>query len=158
MIEGSKILHMRRIGTILGAAALTVLTIPANAHAAAVACGGGVSTGRVAVNGCISAQRGKEGRVYTREITAYIKARNTGPRAVNVAYEAFFRVVDGGHWVKLGSGRTYLPAGGAVEPTEVGASTRVCAPGVKVEIRVHARADGGVWSGWSTAGTAQCQT
>ncbi|MET7516531.1 hypothetical protein ABZS88_24180 [Streptomyces sp. NPDC005480] len=149
---------MRRIGTILGAAALTMLTIPANAHAAAVACGGGVSTGRVAVNGCISAQRGKEGRIYTREITAYVKARNTGPRALNVSYEAFFRVVDGGYWVKLGSGRTYVPAGGTVEPTEVGSSTRVCAPGVRVEIRVHARADGAVWSGWSTAGTAQCQT
>jgi len=148
---------MRCIGAILGTAALTVLVMPANARAAAVACGGGVSTGRVAVNGCISAQRGKEGRVYTREITAYVKARNTGPRAVNVTYEAFFRVVDGGHWVKLGSGRTYVPAGGTVEPTEVGSSTRVCGP-VKVEIRVHALADGGVWSGWSTAGTAQCQT
>ncbi|MFF1733787.1 hypothetical protein [Streptomyces sp. NPDC058247] len=148
---------MRCIGTILSAAALTILTIPANAHAAAVACGGGVSTGRVAVNGCISAQRGKEGRIYTREITAYIKARNTGPRAVNVSYEAYFRVVSGGYWVKLGSGRTYVPAGGTVEPTEVGSSTRPCGP-VKVEIRVHARADGGAWSGWSTAGTAQCQT
>ncbi|MFF7546067.1 hypothetical protein ACFZCU_20900 [Streptomyces canus] len=149
--------HVRRIGTVLSAVALAVLAVPANAHAAAVACGGGVSTGRVAVNGCISAERGREGRIYTREITAYVKARNTGPRAVNVAYEAFFRVVDGGHWVKLGSGRTYVPAGGTVEPTEVGSSTRVCGP-VKVEIRVHARADGGVWSGWSTAGTAQCQT
>jgi hypothetical protein len=158
MIEGSRVVHVRRIGTILSAAALTVLAVPANAHAVAVACGGGVSTGRMAVNGCISAQRGKEGKVYTREITAYIKGRNTGPRAVNVSYEAFFRVVDGGYWVKLGSGRTYVPAGGTVEPTEVGSSTRVCAPGVKVEIRVHARADGGVWSGWSTAGTAQCQT
>lgn len=150
-------MHVRCIGTILSAAALTMLAIPANAHAAAVACGGGVSTGRVAVNGCISAERGKEGRIYTREITAYIKARNTGPRAVNVSYEAFFRVVDGGYWVKLGSGRTYIPAGGTVEPTEVGSSTRPCAP-LKVEIRVHARADGGAWSGWSTAGTAQCQT
>ncbi|HZX37548.1 MAG TPA: hypothetical protein VFF37_04295 [Streptomyces sp.] len=150
-------MHVRRIGTILSAAALTVLAIPTNAHAAAVACGGGVSTGRVAVNGCISAQRGKEGRIYTREITAWVKARNTGPRAVNVSYEAFFRVVNGGYWVKLGSGRTYVPAGGTVGPTEVGSSTRVCGP-VKVEIRVHARADGAAWSGWSTAGTAQCQT
>ncbi|MFE2210670.1 hypothetical protein ACFW93_01680 [Streptomyces canus] len=150
-------MHVRRIGAVLSAVALIVLAVPANAQAAAVACGGGVSTGRVAVNGCISAQRGKEGRIYTREITAYVKARNTGPRAVNVAYEAFFRVVDGGHWVELGSGRTHVPAGGTVEPTEVGSSTRVCGP-VKVEIRVHAHADGGVWSGWSTAGTAQCQT
>lgn len=108
--------HVRRIGTVLSAVALTVLAVPANAHAAAVACGGGVSTGRVAVNGCISAERGREGRIYTREITAYVKARNTGPRAVNVAYEAFFRVVDGGHWVKLGNGRTYVPAGGPSNP------------------------------------------
>lgn len=93
---------MRRIGTVLSVAALTALFVPAHAHAAAGACGGGVSTGWVAVNGCISAQRGREGRIYTREITAYVKARNTGPRAVNVSYEAFFRVVDGGHWVKLG--------------------------------------------------------
>lgn len=145
------------MGTILSAAALIMLTIPTNAHAAAVACGGGVSTGRVAVNGCISAERGKEGKVITREITAHVKLRNTGPRAVDVSYEAFFRVVSGGHWVKLGSGRTYVPAGGTVGPTEVGSSTRVCGP-VKVEIRVHARATGGAWSGWSTAGTAQCQT
>ncbi|MFR9792465.1 hypothetical protein ACL07V_28035 [Streptomyces sp. MB22_4] len=147
----------RYAGTVLGMAALAMLTVPANAHAAAVACGGGVSTGRVAVNGCISAQRGKEGKVYTREITAHVKLRNTGPRAANVSYEAFFRVVSGGHWVKLGSGRTYVPAGGTVGPTEVGSSTRVCGP-VKVEIRVHARAAGSGWSGWSTAGTAQCQT
>lgn len=147
----------RGIGAILSVAALTALASPANAHAAAIACGGGVSTGRVAVNGCISAQRGKEGRVYVREITAYVKARNTGPRAANISYEAFFRVVSGGHWVKLGSGRTYVPAGGTVEATEVGSSTRPCGP-VKVEIRVHARADRAAWSGWSTAATAQCQT
>ncbi|MFJ2306772.1 hypothetical protein [Streptomyces sp. NPDC087787] len=111
----------------------------------------------MAINGFVSAQRGKEGRVYVREITAYVKARNTGSRAVNISYEAFFRVVSGGYWVKLGSGRTHVPAGGAIEPTEVGSSTRPCGP-VKVEIRVHARADGAAWSGWSTAGTAQCQT
>ncbi|MEV6574275.1 hypothetical protein [Streptomyces sp. NPDC051577] len=145
------------MGTILSAAALAVLTVPADAHAAAVACGGGVSTGRVAVNGCISAERGKEGKIITREITAHVKLRNTGSRAVDVSYEAFFRVVSGGHWVKLGSGRTHVPARGSVGPTEVGSSTRVCGP-VKVEIRVHARAAGGAWSGWSTAGTAQCQT
>ncbi|MEU4154553.1 hypothetical protein [Streptomyces sp. NPDC026659] len=150
-------MRMRLVGAALSAAALTVLTVPANAHAAAIACGGGVSTGRVAVNGCISAQRGKEGKVYTREITAHVKLRNAGTRAVNVSYEAFFRVVSGGHWVKLGSGRAYVPARATVGPTEVGSSTRVCGP-VRVEIRVHARAAGGAWSGWSTAGTAQCQT
>src|SRR4051794_7016174 len=115
---------MRHIGTILSAAALTMLAAPANAHAAAVACGGGVSTGRVAVNGCISAQRGKEGRIYTREITAYVKARNTGPRALNVSYEAFFRVVNGGDWGKLGSGRPYVPAGGAARPPGGGRPAR----------------------------------
>lgn len=150
-------MYLRRIGTVLGAVALTMLTMPASAHAAAVACGGGVSTGRVAVNGCISAERGSLGRVITREITAHIKARNTGPKALNVSYEAFFRVVDGGHWAKLGSGRAYVRAGEAIGPVEVGSSTRVCGP-VRVEIRVHAKADGGVWSGWSTATTRQCQT
>ncbi|GHB67262.1 hypothetical protein GCM10010347_41680 [Streptomyces cirratus] len=155
--EGSRVVRARRIGTILSAAALTMLTIPMDAHAAAIACGGGVSTGRVAVNGCISAERGKEGKVITREITAHVKLRNSGPTAVDVSYEAFFRVVSGGHWVKLGSGRTYVPAQETVGPTEVGSSTRPCAP-LKVEIRVHARVAGGVWSGWSTAGTAQCQT
>ncbi|MFG3588969.1 hypothetical protein [Streptomyces sp. NPDC047990] len=127
------------------------------AHAAAIACGGGVATGRVAVNGCISAQRGSVGRVMTREITAHIKARNTGPRALNISYEALFRVVDGGHWVKVGSGRAHLRAGESVGPVEVGSTTRVCGP-VKVEIRVHARADGGAWSNWSPASTRQCQT
>ncbi|MFF4319486.1 hypothetical protein [Streptomyces sp. NPDC001568] len=156
-MDGNGTLHLRRTGTILGAAALTLLTLPAEAHAAAIACGGGVSTGRVAINGCISAQRGSAGRFPTREITAHIKARNTGTKAVNVAYEAFFRVVDGGHWEKLGSGRTHVRAGEAIGPVEVGSSTRVCGP-VRVEIRVHARADGAAWSGWSPAATKQCQT
>lgn len=150
-------MYLRRIGTILAAAALTVLAVPAIADAAAIACGGGTSTGRVAVNGCISAERGSAGRFPTREITAYIKARNTGSKGLNVAYEAFFRVVDGGHWEKLGSGRTYVRAGESVGPLEVGSSTRVCGP-VKVEIRVHAKADGAAWSGWSPAATRQCQT
>lgn len=150
-------MHLRRTGTILGAAALAVLTLPANAHAAAIACGGGVSTGRVAINGCISAQRGSAGRFPTREITAYVKARNTGTRGLDVSYEAFFRVVDGGHWEKVGSGRTYVPAGAALDPLAVGSTARVCGP-VKVEIRVHARASGGAWSGWSPAATKQCQT
>ncbi|WP_328738384.1 hypothetical protein OHA91_01645 [Streptomyces erythrochromogenes] len=141
----------------MAAAALTVLAVPAIADAAAIACGGGTSTGRVAVNGCISAERGSAGRFPTREITAYIKARNTGSKGLNVAYEAFFRVVDGGHWEKLGSGRTYVRAGESVGPLEVGSSTRVCGP-VKVEIRVHAKADGAAWSGWSPAATRQCQT
>lgn len=150
-------MYLRRTGTILGAAALTMLTIPANAHAAAIACGGGTSTGRVAINGCISAERGSVGEFPTREITAHIKARNTGTKGLNVSYEAFFRVVDGGHWEKVGSGRSYVRAGEAIGPVEVGSTTRVCGP-VKVEIRVHARADGAVWSSWSPASTKQCQT
>ncbi|WP_235439277.1 hypothetical protein [Streptomyces yangpuensis] len=150
-------MQLRRIGTILAAAALTVLAVPATADAAAIACGGGTSTGRVALNGCVSAERGSVGRFPTREITAYIKARNTGTKGVDVAYEAFFRVVDGGHWEKLGSGRTHVRAGESVGPLEVGSSTRVCGP-VKVEIRVHARAGGAAWSGWSAAATRQCQT
>ncbi|MFD9477623.1 MULTISPECIES: hypothetical protein [Streptomyces] len=151
---------LRRTGTVLGAAALgvlSVLAVPAGARAAAVACGGGTSTGRVAVNGCISAERGSAGRFPTREITAHIRARNTGTRGVEVSYEAFFRVVDGGHWEKVGSGRTHVRAGESVGPLEVGSTTRVCGP-VKVEIRVHARAAGAAWSGWSPATTRQCQT
>ncbi|WCD90798.1 hypothetical protein KPP03845_107227 [Streptomyces xanthophaeus] len=150
-------MHLRRTGTVLGAFALTMLTLPADAHAAAVACGGGTSTGRVAVNGCISAERGSLGKAPTREITAYIRARNTGTKALNVSYEAFFRVVKGGHWEKVGSGRTYVRAGESIGLVEVGSTTRVCGP-VKVEIRVHARADGAAWSGWSPAATKQCQT
>ncbi|MFE2146056.1 hypothetical protein ACFXA3_30735 [Streptomyces sp. NPDC059456] len=145
------------MGTALGAAVLTVLTVPADARAAAVACGGGVSTGRVAIHGCISAQRGSVGRFPTRDITAYVTARNTGRKGLNVSYEAFFRVVDGGHWEKVGSGRAHVQAGESIGPVEVGSTTRVCGP-VKVEIRVHARADGAAWSGWSPASTKQCQT
>ncbi|MGW7062225.1 hypothetical protein ACWGHM_27405 [Streptomyces sp. NPDC054904] len=116
-----------------------------------------MSTGRVAVNGCISAQRGSAGRFPTRDVTAHIKARNTGSKALNVTYEAYFRVVDGGHWEKIGSGRAHVRAGESIGPVEVGSTTRVCGP-VKVEIRVHARADGAAWSGWSPATTKQCQT
>ncbi|TXS61142.1 hypothetical protein EAO69_41070 [Streptomyces sp. me109] len=148
---------MRRVGTVLSAVALIMPAMSVGAHAAAIACGGGVATGRVVVNGCVSAQRGSVGRVMTREITAHINARNTGPRALNIAYEAFFRVVDGGHWVKVGSGRAHVRAGESVGPVEVGSTTRVCGP-VKVEIRVHARADGAAWSNWSPASTRQCQT
>ncbi|WP_234382196.1 hypothetical protein [Streptomyces sp. XY332] len=150
-------LHLTRTAAVLGVAALTVLTVPVNAHAAAIACGGSASTGRVAINGCISAQRGSAGRFPTRDITAHIRARNTGAKGLNVSYEAFFRVVEGGHWEKLGSGRAYVRAGEAIGPVEVGSATRVCGP-VKVEIRVHARADGAAWSGWSPAATKQCQT
>lgn len=149
-------MYLRRVGTILGAVALSMLTIPTNAHAVGVACGGGVSSGRVAINGCISAERGSVGRLPSREVTAYIKARNTGARGLNVAYEAFSRP-EGGSWAKVGSGRAYVGAGQEIGPVEVGSATRVCAP-VRVEIRVHAKADGAAWSGWSPASTKQCQT
>ncbi|GAA5016997.1 hypothetical protein GCM10023335_43240 [Streptomyces siamensis] len=149
-------MYLRRAATALCAAALTLLTVPADAHAAAIACGGGTSTGRVAVNGCISAQRGTVGAFPSREMTAHIKLRNAGTRALNVSYEAFARP-DGGSWAKVGTGRAYVKAGEEIGPVEVGSTTRVCAP-VRVEIRVHARADGAAWSNWSTAATKQCQT
>jgi hypothetical protein len=154
--EEMRALQLRHTGLVLAAAALTTLAVPADAHAVGIACGGGTSTGRVAVNGCVSAERGSVGHFPSREMTAYIKARNTGPRGLNVTYEAFSRP-DGGSWAKVGTGRTYVAAGQEIGPVEVGSTTRICAP-VKVEIRVHARADGAAWSGWSTAATKQCQT
>ena len=149
-------MQLMRSGMVLGAAALAALTIPTSAQATGTACGGGVSTGRVAVNGCISAQRGSVGAFPSREIAAYIKARNTGSKGLNIVYEAFSRP-DGGSWSKVGTGRAYVAAGQEIGPVEVGSTTRVCAP-VRVEIRVHARADGAAWSGWSPASTKQCQT
>ena len=78
---------------------------------------------------------------------------------MNVSYEAFFRIVSGGHWVKIGSDRTYVAAGATEGPTAIGDTSRVCGPfNVKAEIRVHAKSDGGVWSNWSTVATSQCQT
>ncbi|MFI6933899.1 hypothetical protein [Streptomyces sp. NPDC050287] len=144
------------MGTVLGAAALTVLTVPTNAHAASIACGGGTSTGRVAVNGCISAERDWLGDIPYRKVTAYVTLRNTGTRAVNVSYEAYWRT-PGFDWQKLGSSRTSLGAGATVGPIEAGSKDRAC-DGVKVEIRVHAQVSGGAWSGWSPAATKQCQT
>ncbi|MPY54253.1 hypothetical protein FPZ41_39145 [Streptomyces sp. K1PN6] len=149
-------MRLRRAGTVLGAAVLTVLTIPANAHAAAIACGGGTSTGRVAVNGCISAQRQLHGHAPFKEVTAYVKLRNTGTRAVNVSYEAYWRT-SGFDWTKLGSSRTNVGAGMTVGPLEVGTKDRAC-DGIKVEIRVRAQVGGGSWSGWAPASTKQCQT
>ncbi|MFI6055600.1 hypothetical protein ACIBCO_36645 [Streptomyces violascens] len=152
-------MHLRRTAALTTATALALLIPTADAHAIGIACGGGVSTGRVAVNGCISAQRWKDGKVFFRDVAAYAKLRNTGPRGVNVSYEAFFRIVSGGHWVKIGSGRTYVAAGVTEGPTAIGDTSRACGPfNVKAEIRVHAKADGGVWSNWSTAATTQCQT
>jgi hypothetical protein len=149
-------MHLRRSGTALGVAVLTVLTIPTSAQAAGVACGGGASTGRVSVNGCISAERQWFGDVPYREVTAYIKLHNTGPRAVAVSFEAE-KSHNGGPWKKVGNSRTTVGAGQTVGPTAVGSDTEFC-DGQKVVVRVHAKAAGGGWSNWSQASTKQCQT
>ncbi|MFD7899965.1 MULTISPECIES: hypothetical protein [unclassified Streptomyces] len=149
-------MRLRRIGTILSTVALTMLTVPAgDAHATAIACGGGVSTGRVAVNGCISAERHSVEGVPYREVTAHVKLRNTGTRALTVSYEAFW-LYDGSTWRKIGSGRTNVAPGATVGPVEVGSKSLIC--GGKAQIRVHAQAAGAAWSGWSPAATSQCQT
>ncbi|MFD7220041.1 hypothetical protein ACFV9P_03345 [Streptomyces sp. NPDC059892] len=149
-------MYLRRTGTVLGAAALTVLTVPANAHAASVVCGGGASTGRVAVNGCISAERKWIEVVSYRDVTAYVKLRNVGTRALNVAYETYLRT-NGGEWKKLSNSRTTVGAGQTVGPVEAGNKTAPCNAG-KIEIRVRAQVSGAAWSGWSSAATKQCQT
>ncbi|MFE9925212.1 hypothetical protein ACFYQA_27650 [Streptomyces sp. NPDC005774] len=133
-----------------------MLTIPTTAHAASIACGGGTSTGRIAVNGCISAQKEWVERVPFREVTSYVKLRNTGTRALNVSYEAYARFA-GGDWKKMGNSRTTVGAGQTVGPVEVGAITYYC-DSSKVEIRVRAQANGSAWSSWSPASTKQCQT
>ena len=149
-------MHARRITTVLSAAALTMLMLPADAHAAGISCGGSTSVGPLGINGCISAQRGSAGPFPTRDISAYIKMHNTGKRTLNIEYEAYARP-DGGSWDRVGTGRTPLRAGETLGPVEVGSTTRVCAPH-RVEIRVHARVAGGAWSNWSAAATKQCQT
>ncbi|WP_329121038.1 hypothetical protein [Streptomyces sp. NBC_01465] len=148
---------MRRLGTVLGAAALALLTLPADAHAAGIACGGSTSTGRLALSGCISAQRGSLGPFPTRDISAYIQLHNTGPRAFNVNYEAYASADKGRSWTRVGMGRTLVAAHQTLGPIEVGSTTRVCAPH-RVDIRVHAQVVGGPWSNWSSAATSQCQT
>jgi hypothetical protein len=153
-------MRLRRIGAILGAASLTVLTVPASdAQAATIACGGGVSTGRVSVNGCISAETTLFGDVPTRNVTAYIKLHNTGKTALTVSYEAFGKTDGDRDWKKMGNSRTNVGPGATVGPDAVGTLTRVvCSPGKRVDIRVHAQAAGAAWSGWSPASTKQCTT
>ncbi|MFE7171262.1 hypothetical protein [Streptomyces sp. NPDC057616] len=148
---------LKRTGTVVAAAAVAALALPADAHATAVACGGSVSTQGISGNGCISADRWKDGRVFFRTITAHTTLTNTRPHATWVEYEAYFRVVSGGHWVKIGNGRTAVQRRSTVGPVEIGSTDRVCGP-VKVEIRVHVRPAGGAWSNWSSAATSQCQT
>ncbi|MFB7273559.1 hypothetical protein [Streptomyces sp. NPDC056244] len=149
-------MRLRCIGTILSTIALTMLSVPASdAHATAIACGGGVSTGRVAVNGCISAERQDEQDVPFRQVKAHVKLRNTGTRALTVSYEAYW-LYSGSEWRKLGNGRTNVAPGEIFGPAEVGSKILIC--GGKAQIRVRAQAAGASWSGWSPAATSQCQT
>lgn len=152
-------MRLTRTAALISATALALLLPATNAQAAAVACGGSVSTRGIAANGCISAEKGKEGRIYTRDIKAHVVLTNTSPHAAHVDYEAFFRVVSGGHWVKIGNGRTLVPRHSTTGPTEIGSTTRVCfVVNAKVEIRVHVKPAGGAWSNWTGAATSQCQT
>jgi len=148
---------LKRTGTVVAAAAVAALALPADAHAAAIACGGSVATQGISGNGCISAERWKDGKVFFRDITAHTVLTNTRSHAASVEYEAYFRVVSGGHWVKIGNGRTVVQRRSTVGPIAIGSTDRVCGP-VKVEIRVHVRPARGAWSNWSSAATAQCQT
>ncbi|MBO1332706.1 hypothetical protein [Streptomyces sp. VRA16 Mangrove soil] len=148
-----------RTAALATATALSLLLPTTDAHAAAVACGGSVSTQGIAANGCISAERGKEGRVHIRDIKAHVVLNNTRPHAANVEYEAFFSAASDGHWVKIGNGRTLVPRRTTTGPIEIGSTTRACfVVNAKVEIRVHVRPAGGAWSNWTSAATSQCQT
>ncbi|MER7936375.1 hypothetical protein AB0N99_37490 [Streptomyces sp. NPDC093272] len=152
-------MRLMRTAALASATALALLLPTANARATAVACGGSVSSRGIAAHGCISADKGKEGRIYTRNIKAHVVLTNSGPHAAYVDYEAFFRVVSGGHWVKVGNGRTLVPRRTTKGPIEIGSTTRVCfVVNAKVEIRVHVKPAGGAWSNWTGAATSQCQT
>jgi hypothetical protein len=152
-------MRLTHIAAPITATALALLLPATNAHAAAIACGGSVSTQGIAANGCISAERGKEGRIHLRDIKAHVVLTNTRPHAAYVDYEAFFRVVSGGHWVKIGNGRALVSRRTTTSPIEIGSTTRVCfVVNAKVEIRVHVKPAGGAWSNWTGAATSQCQT
>lgn len=152
-------MRLTRTAALFAATALALLLPGANANAAAIACGGSVSSKAIGANGCISAEKGKEGQVYTREIKAHVVLRNTSAHAAQVEYEAFFRIVSGGDWVKIGNGRTRVSARSTTGHIEIGSTTRVCfVVNPKAEIRVHVRPSGGAWSNWTGAVTSQCQT
>jgi hypothetical protein len=67
----------KRTGALVAAAAVAALAFPAQAHAAAVACGGGVSTQNIGARGCISAERWKDGKIFWRDITAHALITNS---------------------------------------------------------------------------------
>lgn len=149
-------MNLKRLVATAGAALLTALVWPADAHAAAVACGGGVSTQNIGARGCISAERWNDGRIYWRDITAHAQITNSRSHASWVEYEAYSQA-GSGDWVKMGSGRTIVQRRSTVGPIAIATKTRVCDT-VKVTIRVHVRPAGGAWSNWSSAATSQCQT
>lgn len=152
-------MRLTRTTALFAATALALLLPAAGANAAAIACGGSVSSVAIGANGCISAEKSKEGPVHIRDIKAHVKLRNTSARAAQVEYEAFFRIAPSGDWSKIGNGRTSVPARGAVGPIEIGSVSRVCfVVNPKAEIRVHVRPAGGAWSNWTSAATSQCQT
>lgn len=147
---------MKRTGALATAAAVAALVFPAQAHAAAVACGGGVSTQNIGARGCISAERWQDGRVYWRDITAHALLTNSRSRASWVEYEAY-STTDGRYWDKMGDGRIIVERRTTIGPIAIASTTRLCDT-VKVTIRVHVRPAGGAWSNWSSAATSQCQT
>ncbi|MEV8047442.1 hypothetical protein ACF06D_15385 [Streptomyces griseoluteus] len=147
---------MKRTGALATVAAAAALVFPAQAHAAAVACGGGVSTQNIGARGCISAERWKDGAIYWRDITAHVQITNSRSHATWVEYEAYAQA-GSGNWAKMGSGRTIVQRRSTVGPIAIATKSRVCDT-VKVTIRVHVRPAGGAWSNWSSAATSQCQT
>ncbi|MFF8289076.1 hypothetical protein ACF068_07595 [Streptomyces sp. NPDC016309] len=147
---------MKRTGALVAAAAVAVLVFPAQAHAAAVACGGGVSTQNIGARGCISAERWQDGRIFWRDITAHALITNSRSHASWVEYEAYSQA-GSDDWVKMGSGRTIVQRRSTVGPIAIASKSRICDT-IKVTIRVHVRPAGGAWSNWSSAATSQCQT
>ncbi|WP_327417524.1 hypothetical protein [Streptomyces sp. NBC_01233] len=149
-------MKLKRLVATAGAALLTALVLPADAHAAAVACGGGVSTQNIGARGCISAERWNDGRIYWRDITAHALLTNSRAHASWVEYEAY-STTDGSYWDKMGSGRIIVERRSTIGPIAIASTTRLCDT-TKVTIRVHVRPAGGAWSNWSSAATSQCQT
>ena len=153
-------MRLRQTAALTAATALAVLIPTADAHAAAISCGGSVSTQGITANGCISAEKFKEGKVFFRDIKAHTVITNTRAQASYVEYEAFLHVAgDGDDWTKMGSVRTLVQRHSTVGPIEIASSSRVCfVVNAKITVRVHVRPAAGAWSNWSSATTSQCQT